>query len=247
MLQLTASYIVEMGVTNLTQAKLLKEAEEKAALQTALHSVQLRALQSQVNPHFLFNSLALISYTALEENAPRTEEIAYCLSDLLRYNLRYIAATVTLEQELDIIEHYLTIQKLRFGAQLQSRIEVEPGLRQARIPSMILQPLVENAVNHGVEPLTRPVTIQVRAYRQLNRLILEVQDDGAGIDAAIMTAVNARTFTYKQSDRTSIGLQNVIQRLEAEYGEACTVHIEGGSGQGTRVMLLLPLNSPLSR
>lgn len=240
MLQLTANYIVELGLANLTKSQLLREADEKAALQAALHEAQLRALHAQVNPHFLFNSLALLSYIAVEENAPRTEEVAYCLSDLLRYSLRNMAKTVTLQQELDVIDHYLTIQKLRLGARLKTQIDVDPELRQVKIPCMTLQPLVENAIAHGVDPIRRPVTIQVRAYPWLQGMMLEVCDDGVGIDQIIAESVNARTFAYRQDEGASIGLQNVIRRLEGKYGAEFEVRIEGNPGRGTRIMVFIP-------
>ncbi|HMQ51620.1 MAG TPA: PocR ligand-binding domain-containing protein [Anaerolineae bacterium] len=242
MLQLTANYIVELGLANLTKSQLLREADEKAALQAALHEAQLRALHSQVNPHFLFNSLALLSYIAVEENAPRTEEVAYCLSDLLRYSLRNMAKTVTLQQELDIVDHYLTIQKLRLGTRLKTQLEVDPGLHQVKILCMTLQPLVENAIAHGVDPLRRPVTVQIRAYPWLQGMMLEVCDDGAGIDQTIAESVNARTFAYRQDEGASIGLQNVVRRLEGKYGPEFDVRVEGSPGQGTRVLIFIPFN-----
>ncbi|MCB0181530.1 MAG: PocR ligand-binding domain-containing protein [Anaerolineae bacterium] len=244
MLQLTANYIVELGLANLTKSQLLRETEEKASLQAALQDAQLRALQSQVNPHFLFNSLALLGYLAVEENAPRTQEMAYCLSDLLRYSLRNMAKTVSLQQELDIVKHYLAIQELRLEERLKIQIDINPALYQVKIPCMILQPLVENAIVHGVEPVAKTVTIQVRAYPWLQGMMLEVYDNGAGIDPIIAEAVNARTFTYRQNEGASIGLQNVIRRLDGIYGTEFDVRVEGGPNQGTRIMLFIPCNKP---
>ncbi|MCB9076952.1 MAG: PocR ligand-binding domain-containing protein [Anaerolineaceae bacterium] len=242
MLQLTANYIVELGLANLTKSQLLRETEEKASLQAALQDAQLRALQSQVNPHFLFNSLALLGYLAVEENAPRTQEMAYCLSDLLRYSLRNMAKAVPLQQELDIVKHYLTIQELRLAERLNIQIDIDPALYQVKIPCMILQPLVENAIVHGVDPVAKPVTIQVRAYPWLQGMMLEVYDDGAGIDPIIAESINARTFTYRQAEGASIGLQNVIRRLDGIYGHECDVRVEGGPNQGARIMVFIPGN-----
>lgn len=240
MLVLTANHIVEIGMANVTQARLLKEAQEKAALQAALQSAQLQALQSQINPHFLFNSLTLVGYTALEEQAPRTEEIAYSLSDLLRYSLRNTATLVTLGEEVDMIERYLSIQKMRFGERLERKIEIESSLTQTRLPCMTLQPLVENAVVHAVEPLTSPVMIYVRAWRESEWMILEIADDGPGMASEVVQAVNARAF-YKETDRkSSLGLKNVLQRLEGEYGDRFCFRLESKIGRGTRVLLKLP-------
>ncbi len=240
MLFCTANHIVEMGVANLTQGRLLRETQEKATLQAALQTTQLRMLQSQVNPHFLFNTLGLISYTAIQENAPVTEEVAYCLSDLLRYSLRNVAKGVTLGREVETIERYLTIQKLRFGDRLQTRFEIEPTLRQRQIPCMTLQPLVENAVIHAVEPLARPVHIEIRATRVADRIKLEVIDDGAGMESALAEAINRRAFR-DWTDGSSVGLKNVIQRLQEEYGAAFALHVASEPDHGTHVTIELPL------
>jgi two-component system, LytTR family, sensor kinase len=235
-----SNYIVEVGVANLTQAELLHQMEERAALQAALQNAQLRTLEAQINPHFLFNALGLISYTAMEENASRTEEIAYSLSDLLRYGLRNVAAVVTLSQEIEAIQRYLGIQQLRFGSRLIVRIDVDPSLQHVRMPCMILQPLVENAVVHAVEPLARPVTVQVRASRVPGGMLLEVSDDGVGMDSRLVQAIREHSPILKPG-RTTIGLGNVMQRLELEYGGACQVSVVSQPGHGTRLTLRLPV------
>lgn len=240
LLFLVANYIIEMGIANQTKARLLEEIQNRADLQIELQQTQLRMLASQINPHFLFNTLGLIGYTAIREQAPQTEEIAYCLSDLLRYSLRNMTNPVTLGEELEIVEHYLAIQKLRFGPRLQVRMEIDPSLRQVRLPCMILQPLVENAVVHAVEPSTQPVTVQVRALPVATGLLIEVIDDGPGIKTETLASINSRTFTDK-TGRTALGLQNVIRRLELEYGDASVFCVESESGHGTRITLILPI------
>lgn len=240
MLFIMASHIIEMGVANLTKTKLLTEVEEKAQLKAALQSAQLRALEAQVNPHFLFNALTLIGYTAIAEEAPQTEEIAYNLSDLLRYSLRNVAKSVPLSEELEMIERYLAIQKLRFGARLQAQIKVQPEARHWYIPCMILQPLVENAVVHSVEPLIRPVHIDISAAVEPDGLRLMVSDDGMGIESDYLAAIKSGTFP-QTNGRSGIGLQNVLRRLAGQYGDRFAVQIDSERGQGTRIALLLPI------
>lgn len=243
MLMLTANHIVEIGMTNLVQARLLKEAGEKAAIQAALRDAQLRALQSQINPHFLFNSLTLVGYTALEEDAPRTEEIAYTLSDLLRYSLRNTATTVPLSEEIEMVERYLTLQQLRFGERLQKQIDLDPALHQLQVPCMLLQPLVENAVVHAVEPLTRPVTVRVRAQHADGQVVIEVADDGAGMDdAQVQDINNHQVNTPAGRKRPSLGLQSVIRRLEGEYGSLFDIRVESAPDCGARIMLTWPFD-----
>lgn len=244
MLSLVANHVMEKGAANLTQSYLLRETQERAALQAALQEAQLRALKAQINPHFLFNSLTLLGYTALEEGAARTEEIAYNLSDLLRYSLRNMSTQVELGVEVEMIEQYLAIQKISFGDRLQSRVLLDPELAHVEIPCMILQPLVENAVIHGAEPLTRPVTITVRATRQSDYLVLEVADDGVGMPPAIVHNIENGRF---EGDGASLGLQNVFQRLVNEYGDAVEIGVKSAPGQGTLFHLAISLTSENGR
>lgn len=242
MLSLTANNIIQNGAANIAQARLLTEAQERAALQTALQETQLKALKAQINPHFLFNSLTLLGYTALEEGASRTEEIAYTLSDLLRYSLRNMSTVVELGEEMEMIDQYLTMQKIRFGDRLSSQISLAPELAQFEIPCMVLQPLVENAVIHGAEPLTRPVTITVKAYQENGRLTLEVNDDGVGMPADVVETLKAGTFA---EDGQSLGMQNVFQRLQSEFGSRFTFQVDCAGNEGTCIQLNIALNTEI--
>lgn len=243
MLMLTANHIIEIGMANLIQSRLLKETQEKAAAQAALQSAQLRALQAQINPHFLFNSLTLVGYTALDEDAPRTEEIAYTLSELLRYSLRNAATMVSLREELEMVGRYLSIQQLHFGERLCTSVQADSTLLDLQLPCMLLQPLVENAIVHGIEPVTRRVTLQVNAIREDGHALLEVADDGPGAPASIIRSLNEHKVPVtSERKRPSLGLQNVIRRLEEVYAGRSLVAVEGGPDQGFRVKVLLPLD-----
>ena len=241
MMFVMANHITEMGLAYVAKNQLLKEAEEKAKLQEALQHAQMRALEAQVNPHFLFNALTLVGYTAIAEEARQTEEITFNLSDLLRYSLRNVAKQVLVTEELDMVDRYLAIQKLRFGSRLQFKISMDPQLNNVYIPCMILQPLVENAVIHGVEPMTRPVLIEVDATCADNYLQLTVVDDGAGIDPAMIKTIEAGDSPLREG-RARIGLQGVIRRLKGEYGSQFTFKIERRSVHGTCISLRIPIN-----
>ncbi len=243
MLMLTANHIIEIGMTNLSQARLLKEAQEKATLQAALQTAQMQALQSQINPHFLFNSLTLVGYTALEENAPHTEEIAYTLSELLRYSLRNASSMVSLGEEFEMVEHYLAIQRMHFGERLCTHVHADPSLREMQLPCMLLQPLVENAVVHGIEPLARPVTVRVNAWRLGDHALLEIADDGAGASDIVVRSLNEHQFTaVAKRKRAAVGMQSVIRRLQEVYGDGFKITAESAPGQGFSVRLILPLH-----
>ena len=243
MLSLTANNIIANGATNVAQARLLRESQERAALQAALQEAQLIALKAQINPHFLFNSLTLIGYTSVSGDPASTEEIVYNLSDLLRYSLRNVSTSVELSEEIDMVERYLTIQKIGFGERLRSEIDVDPELRRTQIPCMLLQPLVENAVLHGAEPMKRPVTITLRARQQGDFLLIEVADDGAGMSPEQVQAINNGQFA---SRKQSVGLRNVYERLRGEYGESCRFEVESALGTGTTFRLFISMTQPLS-
>lgn len=240
MLSVTANHVIENALANLAQAQLLREAQERAALQAMLQESQMRALKAQINPHFLFNSLTLLSYTALEEGAARTEEIAYTLSDLLRYSLRNMSTMVGLPEEMEMINQYLAIQKIRFGDRLQYEIELDPELNGVELPCMILQPLVENAVIHALEPLKRDVQIQVRALRRDGYLILEVVDSGNGMPTDVLETLQAGQFA---ADNQSLGLQSVFRRLHTEYGGHFSFDVQSAPDAGTCIRLGIALQT----
>jgi hypothetical protein len=148
-----------------------------------------------------------------------------------------MSTTVELAEEMEIVAQYLEIQKVRFGERLQSEISLDPALERYEIPCMILQPLVENAVIHGAEPLLRTVTIRVQANVQGSYAMIEVSDNGTGIMPEIAATVNQELF---DDSSNSLGLQNVIRRLRGEYGKAFRFRISGVPGKGTNIRLYIP-------
>ena len=243
MLSITANYVIEKSAANIAQANMYKVAQERAALQVALKDAQLHALKAQINPHFLFNSLTLLGYTALEENASRTEEIAYSLSDLLRYSLRNISTSADLGEEVEMIERYLAIQKIGFGDRLNYSVEIDPALKHYSMPCMMLQPLVENAVLHGAEPLKRTVHVTVRASINGSAIELEIADDGVGMPPELVQEINAGHF---HGNGKSLGLQNITQRLISEYEDAFSIRVESQPNRGTRILLTIARNDQAS-
>jgi signal transduction histidine kinase len=205
--------------------------QEMAKLAT---EAELRALRAQVNPHFLFNTLTTIGY--LIQTAPgRALETLMQLTSLLRGVLRSEGEHTTLGRELDIIEAYLEIERARFEDRLRITIDVPPAVRRTRVPSLLLQPVVENAVKHGIAPL-RPggeVIVSGRLERSAVgalELSLIVRDTGAGATAADLARGRA----------AGVGLRNVERRLAVQHGPAASLTIESAPGQGTTVAIRLP-------
>lgn len=209
-LALPALLVQELRDRNEAIARRLA-AERQAALRA-----EIEALQSRTNPHFLFNALNTVA-GLIHDQPDLAERTVERLADILRYTLQHASAPlVTLEREVAIVRDYLEIQRARFGERLGYTIDVEGGLEGLALPPLVLQPLVENAVLHGVAPLERGGSVRVQARRRGAAVVLSVQDDGAG-----------------QSGRRGSGtsLRDLERRLALLYGAACEVAI-GPSGQG---------------
>jgi signal transduction histidine kinase len=193
---------------------------------------ELRALRAQLNPHFLFNALTTIGY--LIQAAPtRAVDTLMRLTSLLRSVLRSEGEFTTLGREVDLVEAYLDIERARFESRLRVRIDVPAELRQATVPPLILQPIVENAVKHGIAPLRAggEVAVSAREVGGPPRLVLCVSDTGSGIDGGDGAGWR----------RAGVGLTNVERRLQCHYGEASSLAFETVAGRGTVVTLTLPM------
>jgi two-component system, LytTR family, sensor kinase len=195
---------------------------------------ELRALRAQINPHFLFNALTTIGY--LIQAAPsRALETLMRLTSLLRSVLRSEAELTTLGRELELVESYLNIEHARFEERLRVTIDVPTSLRELHLPPLVLQPIVENAIKHGISPQRRggDVTVTGRIERGPDdraSLVLTVRDTGAG----------ASPDTLREGRRAGVGLSNVARRLECQYGPAAALSVTSAAGLGTTVEIRLP-------
>jgi len=189
---------------------------------------QVRALQAQINPHFLFNTLNVLA-NLIHSDPARAEMVTEELADIFRYALESTRQEwVTLDDELHFLEAYLAIEKARFDERLRFSFDVDPALRSMKIPPMILQPLVENAVKHGITPLQEGGDVRVRAQLESGRVIITVEDSGAG------------RRTTKRGHTTGVGLVNVRQRLDHIYGPTGSIQLEEMTPRGMRAVLVLP-------
>jgi two-component system, LytTR family, sensor kinase len=191
---------------------------------------ELRALRAQLNPHFLFNALTTIGY--LIQTAPeKAVETLMRLTQLLRGVLRSTGEFSTLGDEIKLIESYLEIERARFEERLSVKIDVSPELQRMRIPSLILQPLVENAVKHGISNSKKGGEVKISACVEGQNLMLEVTDTGAGVDKKNLI----------ESRQRRVGLNNIEQRLQSHYGKAASFEIESEIGEGTKSKIVLPI------
>ena len=200
--------------------------------EAGLAQANLRALNMQLQPHFLFNTLNAVSVLAAKGERQQTVRLIGRLSDLLRMSLENTAQTVPLVRELEFVQRYLDIEQVRFADRMTVRFDVAPDTLGAQVPSMVLQPLVENAVKHGIARRAASGRIEVRARRDDEMLELSVRDDGPGFGAA------------EPGGRTGVGLANTRARLEQLYGaDGFQMYRGDGPGGGALVRITVPLRT----
>jgi two-component system LytT family sensor kinase len=229
---MTALAVLETILCVAIPIKIWNSARNEHKLQeqeTLLMTARIEALASQINPHFLFNTLQSIS--SLIRSKPETARMLIVkLSALLRRLLRSQDHFVPLRDELEAVDEYLDIECIRFGNQLVVEKEIAPDTLDRVVPSMLLQPLIENSIKHGFAAKVDPGRILLKATRQAGCVVIEVIDNGAGIPAERLGGVMDH----------GIGLRNVNERLRVIYGASCQLRLHSVAGVGTSVRLEVP-------
>lgn len=226
-----AVYLVVLGWTRAVQLATAERerAVEAAALRAGLAEAELRALRSQLEPHFLFNALNGIS-ALVGQDPERARRMLVRLSELLRLALeRRDAALAPLARDLEFAARYLELQQLRFGDRLVVRLDADAEARRAEVPALLLQPLVENAIRHGIQRRAAAGLVEVAAWREGDELVLRVRDDGPGPGAGPSPEAN-----------TGLGLSATRERLATRYGERARVELRDAPGGGAEATVRLP-------
>lgn len=215
-----------------------REEVRNLALEKDLEHTRLEVLKSQVNPHFLFNTLNMISCMARLEDASTTDQMIVHLGSLFRHNLRTKQQEVTLEEELDGLEDYIYLQQMRFDGRITVEKKIEADPAAVRLPSFTLQPIVENAFSHGLKSCEEGGRILLRGWMQGRTLILTVADNGRGMTPAELDALQEK---IAQSERTgrSIGLGNISRRITMLYPEG-RMQVFSREGHGTVIRFEIP-------
>lgn len=218
---------IALKVLNNARIEMKLEEQERLLLQT-----RMEALQSQINPHFLFNTLNSVS-SLVRFNPDKARDMIVKLANILRRLMRTTEAFVPLRDEFDFIDDYLDIEVVRFGTdKLRVQKELEPASLDVMVPSMMLQPLVENAIKHGVAPRIDGGSIYLRSRVASGRVVIEVEDDGVGFTDSAPSA------------GTGIGMANVTERLQVLYGDAAHIETDSTPGKGTLIRVTLPIPQP---
>ncbi|MDR1685485.1 MAG: PocR ligand-binding domain-containing protein [Desulfovibrio sp.] len=245
-----AGYLVEQSYSNIVSQelnaknlRLMEESKRLLELEKSLREAELQALSYQVNPHFLFNVLNTIGRLAYFEHAEKTEKVVYGFSDMMRYVLKKnISQFVSIHSEVEHVKNYLYIQQVRMSDKFSFSIEVDEKYNKVLCPFMVLQPIVENCINYAVETRGEDGYIRLTAHDDGRDMILEIVDNGDGIDP--VRAKDAVDGTVEQRSGTGIGLHNVDKRLKFVFGDAYGLDIESPflPGEGTTVRMRFPLN-----
>lgn len=229
---------------------LVTEIKQKSELDKLLKELELRSLQSQINPHFLFNTLNTVSKMAYLEGAEQTSRLIEAVAAILRYNLSEFDKASTLRDEVKIVQEYFYIQQTRFGERIRFVTDIQDDCLDIEIPSLILQPLIENAFIHGIESYEENGVILLIIYRKNDRIYVEINDNGVGMDITTKNRLLDYVRGIEKDDASEpekpkghsmgIGVKNVIRRLQLFYQRNDIVEIESELMKGTNFRLMIP-------
>ena len=229
--QLTESFNYMVNKINL----LIREVyQEKLAQKSA----EIEALQAQINPHFLYNTLDSINWMLIDRGEMDISDIIVSLGKLMQYCIDTDNALVTLEQEYQYIQDYLCIQKNRLEERLQYTLEIEQPLKELLVPKLILQPLVENSIKHAIEPFKKQGLITIRSYLSDGKINVSVQDNGCGMSSEQLLELHQSD--KRSGGQTGIGVKNVERRLKLFFGDDSELRIDSEQDVGTKMTIVIP-------
>ena len=203
-------------------------------------ALEVNFLRAQINPHFLYNTLFSIRCAVEVGKNQQAAEMLGAFIDLLKSTLAVKDTMVPLSDELETTRKYMVVQKLRYGEKINYEIEMQEGTEDCMVPPLILQPLVENAIFHGLEAKNEAGTVIIESVFQGENLLVTITDDGAGMDSETLKNVQESCGKTVIKDAHSIGISNVHNRIRLNYGEDYGMFVESSLGMGTTITLLMP-------
>ncbi|MFQ9013559.1 MAG: sensor histidine kinase [Lacrimispora saccharolytica] len=222
------------NVLNVKIQRLIRENYEK---KIKLQSEELNLMQEQINPHFLYNALSVISAMALRERGMQTVKSVKYLADFYRISLNKGKQILSIQEEVELLKNYMKIQKLRFGSSIQVEYDIKKELLTLKTIKLLLQPLVENSIRHGRKSDEEVLMIRVRVQLDGERVCFSVEDNGVGIEQDKLEKLRSQLEKFEEG----YGLKNVHNRVRLTYGEEYGVKIESVFGKGTRVLVYIPI------
>lgn len=200
--------------------------------------MEVKQLEGQFNPHFAFNVMEALRYEILI-NPEQAARMVVAFANLMRYGINYGSTHVSLQTDISYVQDYLSLQKMRYNQRLEYSIDIEKAILPYKVPKLLIQPIVENSIIHGLEN-SKKITIRITGRRQAKQLVLCVEDDGPGLDAARLAALQA-VLEDENAMPKRIGLYNVHRVAQLLYGQEYGLTIESVSGEGMRVLLKVPV------
>ncbi|MBP5533305.1 MAG: histidine kinase [Lachnospiraceae bacterium] len=217
--------------------------EKELMMETHLKDAQLKYLQAQINPHFLFNTLNAGAQLAMMEGADRTYEYVQVMSEFFRYNVKNASRTVTIGEELELVDNYIYILNVRFSGEIHYEKKIDQSLNDVEMPSMILQPIVENCVKHGIREMMGEGKIKMSVYALDDTACIRIEDNGAGMDEETIESLKNGNPAPGKKNSNGIGMDNVYARLKLFCGSDDCFSIESdGAGKGSRFTIYLDRN-----
>jgi sensor histidine kinase YesM len=224
------------------EKRLQEENMKLLSYENALKASQLKVLQAQINPHFLFNTLNCISQTAVKEDAYKTESLIRAVAGILRYSLSMMDRNATLEEEVNVVRQYMYIQRIRYEDRFEFNLKLNADLKKVLVPAMTLQPFVENAFIHGIEPNEEGGVINIEITEQGDFCEIVIEDTGCGMDEKVLKEIMSDDPEQRPVGHTTgLGIRSVVQRLKSMYNRDDIFIIQSNKGFGTRVHLKIPI------
>ena len=222
-----------------------KEAQERELLmETHLKEAQLRYYQAQINPHFLFNSLNAGAQMAMMEDAEKTYSFIQNMADFFRYSMKSLNTDVDLQEEIELVDNYVSIMNVRFSGDIHYEKSIDCDITGVRVPCMIIQPAVENAISYGIRNISREGRIRLEVHREDSEILIHVRDNGIGISSERLQDIRSGKTAHTSSDKNSngVGLGNVQKRLNLYYNKENLFSIDSkGENMGTLVTIRIPV------
>lgn len=235
-------YIEELHDKADTEAKLFEQQIENLEMQSLLDDAEFKALQMQINPHFLFNTLNAGVQLAMIEGADRTSGFLDDIAKIFRYNVKSMNRVVKIKDEIDMVRAYGNLFNIRFGDMIKFEYDIDCSLFEMEVPPLIIQPFVENATIHGIGNIEEGGIIKISLLRSDKGAIIEISDNGVGMNNETISKILSgfKFESEKSGHTTGIGVYNVIQRLKIFFSTQDVIDIESNSKDGTKVTLRIP-------
>lgn len=231
----------------LLMSNMVDEQVQKEKLHTKQKEVEFKMLASQINPHFLYNTLETIRMKAVVNHQPEIVELVKMLAKTMRYNIQVTDRLVTLKEELQMVEYYLKIQEYRFGDRITSELTIDSDVdMKARILPLTLQPFVENAFVHGLEEKACDARLVIHVYKKKDDIFIEIRDNGKGMDYYELGHLR-KIMKDEQGDDNHIGVRNVNQRIRLLFGGEYGVEVDSEKNVGTKVVIHIPYQTEIDQ